>query len=154
MRRWVGDIDQRGDFAIDLGRHGRHLVPQPEVERQVRSPAPVVLHIGTVEGLASVPRSCNSKGCIELRGMVGEEFRQGTESEFTTSNAEARLFMCVPFPRRECRGRADPARRPRAWVTNLLARPRLLLDQCAAGLARSGNPPDTGIASDKGRRSG
>src|ERR1700682_1894102 len=80
MGCWVGDVDQIGELVVDLGRHGDHLPPQPDVQRQVWTGAPIVLRVQAKNGLAKSNRRYGvSKASCESCRAIGEKIRQRAE---------------------------------------------------------------------------
>ena len=66
------------ELALNLRRHGRHLVAQAQVQRQVRTQTPIILYIAAEEGLA-IPRSVSNRGkqcAVNVSRLVGEEISQ------------------------------------------------------------------------------
>ena len=54
MRVGVSEVSQVGELAINFRRYGGHLVAQPQIQCEIREPAPVVLQIPAKDGLSNI----------------------------------------------------------------------------------------------------
>src|SRR5580704_1460389 len=82
MRLWVGNVDQGCEFALNLRRHGCHLVSKSQIERQVRSQFPVVLGVEPYERLSEATlRELVWQACVEAVGVILEKGSERPESK-------------------------------------------------------------------------
>jgi hypothetical protein len=70
----VGNVDQGCEFALNLRRHGSHLVSKSQIERQVRSQFPVVLGVEPYECLSkAMLRELVWQAGVEAVGVILEK---------------------------------------------------------------------------------
>src|SRR5437016_5334472 len=71
MRVGVGKISQVGELAMNLRRQRRHLIAQPEIQCEIREPAPVVLQVPAKDGLANITgRERADNASLEPRRLI------------------------------------------------------------------------------------
>src|SRR5882762_1623256 len=112
MRRWVSDVDEVGELALNLRRNSHHLVAKPHVHRQVRPPSPVVLRVHTEERLTKAPfRSRIDISRRESRWLVGEKFGKCPEVKNTSGAGQGEHIRLQPLDSNAESQRVGPTRK-------------------------------------------
>ena len=77
MRLRIGELSQNGQLSMHFAWHRRRFVAQPEIDRKVRTPTPIVLHVRPNNRLAkSSPRDRAGKGHTQRERRVGQKIGQ------------------------------------------------------------------------------
>src|SRR6266566_4280504 len=86
----IREVKQVGELVLNFRGNRHHLIAYAQVQRQVRAPTPIVLHVYSKESLAETPRrNRTSNPRLELLRIVGEEFRKRAERENSAGKASA-----------------------------------------------------------------
>src|SRR6267378_6310801 len=74
MRCGIRKVPKVGELAVNFRGDGGHLIAQPKIQGEVRTPAPVVLHITAQHTLANITRGkCTDNASLESRWNVGQK---------------------------------------------------------------------------------
>src|SRR5712692_11776428 len=85
MRLRIGELPENSQLALNLRGYGRHLVTQTQIKGHVRTPAPVVLKVGSYDGLAkSSLRDRARNRHTQRERPIGQKIRQQAERKFST----------------------------------------------------------------------
>src|SRR6267378_8602839 len=67
-------MPQVGELAMNFRGHCRHLITQPEIQCEIREPAPVVLQVGAKEALANITRGKRAdNSALESRWIIRQK---------------------------------------------------------------------------------
>src|SRR5712692_8554951 len=67
-------MPQVSELAMNFRGHCRHLVAQPEIQCEIREPAPVVLQVGAKDALANITRGeCADNSSLESRWIIRQK---------------------------------------------------------------------------------
>src|ERR1700720_992314 len=72
--QWVAEVPEIDELAVDFRGHGRHLVTQAEIESQIGSDPPIILHVSAEDALANIAR-CESawNPSSEFAGIIRQK---------------------------------------------------------------------------------
>src|SRR5205823_5021436 len=88
MRSGVVKVAENRQLALNLSNDRGHFVAQPQIDGEVRAPAPIVLSIGSQNGLTNAARADGTRdGRAQRDGVVGEEAGERIEKELTVWTA-------------------------------------------------------------------
>src|ERR1700726_4488064 len=95
----TGECGQDGESVMGLGRQGHRLVTHAEVHRQIRTPMPIVLNIGSKKGLVHIDWSSRRRIVqCDGGGLVLKKSSQGGESKTSVGTGSRELIILHMFP--------------------------------------------------------
>src|SRR2546430_16236691 len=94
MRSGVVKVAENRQLALNLSNDRGHFVAQPQIDGEVRAPAPIVLSIGSQNGLTNAARADGTRdGRAQRDGVVGEEAGERIEKELTVWTAHPKFVI-------------------------------------------------------------
>src|SRR5258707_13823300 len=80
----IGELPENAQLALNVGGYGPHFVTQTQIEGQIRAPAPVILDVGSENGLEkSTLGDCAGNRCTQRERPIGQKIRQLAERKFS-----------------------------------------------------------------------